>query len=75
MRSDYSRHMEVAEVHMKKEERRDLTRRELLVRAVLGVGAAALSPLFPRRERETKREEFLKDVANKDASYYRRLAG
>jgi hypothetical protein len=67
--------MEVAEVLMKREERKGFTRRELLVRAILGIGAIALTPLLAKRERETKREEFQKEIGNRDASYYRRLAG
>ncbi|MFQ5906286.1 MAG: hypothetical protein ACE5JA_06910 [bacterium] len=52
-----------------------MSRREVLGKAVVGLAAVLLSPLFPHMRRETKREKFIRNVSNRDASYYKRLAG
>lgn len=53
----------------------DVTRREVLVKAAMGVFGVLLLPLFPRVKRETKREKFLKNISDVEASHYKRLAG
>lgn len=53
----------------------NMTRREVLAKAVMGVFGVLLLPLFPRVRRETKREEFLKNISDVEASHYKRLAG
>jgi len=53
----------------------NVTRREVLVKAAMGVFGVLLLPLFPRVRRETKREKFLRNISNIEASHYKRLAG
>ncbi|KPJ48586.1 hypothetical protein AMJ40_07230 [candidate division TA06 bacterium DG_26] len=52
-----------------------MTRREVLVKAAVGVFGILLLPFFPRVRKETKREEFLRNISDVEASHYKRLAG
>jgi hypothetical protein len=67
--------MEIEEVQMDKQYPEKMTRREVLARAAIGLAGVALSPLLPHLRRQMKKDEFFKNVSNKESSYYRKLAG
>jgi len=67
--------MEIKEELVDRQRDNNVTRREVLGKVVAGLTAVLLSPLFPHVRRETKRAEFIKNISDRDASYYKRLAG
>jgi hypothetical protein len=67
--------MEMKEVSMAAKREREMTRREIISKAFLGVTGALLASLLPGRMKETRREEFERNISDRDASYYKRLLG
>jgi len=65
----------VKEMRMNTEERGGVTRREVISKLVLGIAGGVLAFAVPRPERDAKDEEFAKNTSDRDASYYKRLAG
>jgi hypothetical protein len=60
---------------MEEDVKKVLTRREVLAKALVGVTAVILCPLFSNSGRENAVENSIENVSNRDASFYRRLAG
>lgn len=67
--------MEVEEEDMKKDWQRSITRREVISKALAGIAGAVFASILPRFRRGRERDEFMKNISNRDASYYKRLAG
>jgi hypothetical protein len=67
--------MELKEAEMDRKEADHLTRREVISRGFFGVVGALIASILPRSRKEMTREEFERNISDREASFYRRLAG
>lgn len=63
------------EARMATKKEREMTRREIISKAFLGVTGALLVSFLPGRMKETRREEFERNISDREASYYKKLLG